>query len=147
MNDKREIKVKEIINEKDLEKQYSLIFDYICDFLDNDLENNNYCDFQNGRCVANRLGKSVHKDNGCCYYYKVGLCNHLKNGVCTSANIACKLFMCEYLETKRIKYDLNSILDIKLFFNRKQIEIIKHNYFKSKDEVINMLMKYRTKRK
>ncbi|MDD3186899.1 MAG: hypothetical protein PHD02_00275 [Bacilli bacterium] len=138
-------KINKIIAEDDIKKQYSLIFDYICDYIDSDMKIHNYCDFQNGRCIANRLGKSVHIENGCCYQFRVGLCKHLINGTCTNKNIACKIFMCSYLEKQKIKYDLDEIFPIKLFFNRKQISVLKRGFFKPKDEIINLLLKYKTK--
>lgn len=139
INDK---KLSEIINSKDIEKQYSLVYDYICDYIDNDMASNNYCDFQEGQCIANRLKKSAHEQDGCCYRYKKGLCEYLKNGDCTIKSITCKLFICEYLESKGVKYNLKEIMPIDTFLNKKQQRILKKRYFRPKDEVIRELIKH-----
>ena len=135
--------IKTIINEKDIKKKYSLIYDYICDYLDRKMQENNYCDFKDGKCIANRLGKSVHLENGCCYQYKKGICKYLVNGVCTNKNISCKFFMCSYIESKIVKFNIDDIIPVKLFFNRKQKRIIKKSYFKKKEEIIELLLKYK----
>ncbi len=134
-------KIEEIINESDLEKKYSLIIDYICDFLDAEMMKHNYCDFQDGKCIANRLGKTVRVENGCCYKSKVGLCKHLNNGCCLNKNIACKLFFCRYLEGKGVKYNIRRAFPVKLVFNKKQIGILEKKYFKAKEEIIDVLIK------
>jgi hypothetical protein len=128
------------MSETDLEKKYSQIIDYICDYLDNDMKTHNYCDFQGDECIANRLKKSVHENNGCCYKYKVGLCKHLKEGSCTIKCVSCKLFMCSYLESKVVKYKLEDILPNNILLNKKQKEIIEKSYFKDKEEVIRLLI-------
>ncbi len=133
-------KIKKIINENNLERKYNLIIEYICDSIDNDVKKNNHCDFQEGQCIANRLGKSTHENNGCCYQNKVGLCKYLKNERCEIQNIACKVFMCRYLESKGVKYDIKKIFPVKLFFNRKQVKILEKNYFKTKEEVVCLLI-------
>jgi len=133
-------KIIEITNTHDLKKRYELIYDYISDYLDQDRTHKNYCDFKNDECIANRLGRSVHEKNGCCYIHRAGICSHLKHGECSIKNIPCKLFVCEYLESQGIKYDLNKILPLKKFLNMKQRHILKRTYFKPKDEVINKLL-------
>jgi len=134
------IKIEEILSTDNLEKKYSLAYDFLCDYIDHDMKVNNHCQFDGDTCIANRLKKSVHKEYGCCYQFRKGLCSRLKNKDCTTRNISCKLFMCEYLEKKGIKYNLKDILPIKKIFNRKQINILKGNYFKTKEEIINKLL-------
>lgn len=130
-----------ILKEKDLEKKYSYIIDYITNYLNEDMKKNNYCDFKDGRCIANRLGKSVHKDNGCCYVYKEGLCKYLTNNGCKINCLSCKLFMCDYIEKKYRKINLNKIFPIKKVFNRKQIHILQKSFFKDKEEILKLLLK------
>ena len=135
----------EILKTNDLYDRYGLVYDYICDFIDRDRNEKNYCDFRDGKCIANRLHRSVHNVNGCCYIRKVGLCSHLVDGSCTIKNITCKIFVCEYLESKGIKYDLKDILPVKKIFNRKQINLLRSSYFKPKEEIINMLVALKKK--
>ena len=132
--------IDEILNEQDKFKKYSLIIDYITNYLDNDMRQNNYCDFKDGKCIANRLGKSAHKENGCCYIYKEGLCKELTNHGCKINCLSCKLFMCAYIEKKYKKINLYKIFPLKKVFNRKQIYILKKSFFKDKDEILNLLL-------
>ena len=130
-----------ILNEKNLEKKYSYIIDYITNYLNADMKKNNYCDFKDGKCIANRLGKSVHNENGCCYIYKEGLCKHLKNNGCSINCLSCKLFMCSYIEKKYKNIKLKKIFPINKVFNRKQIFILEKSFFKDKKEIIDLLLK------
>jgi hypothetical protein len=139
-NDARPIINDNIVRETNLEKRYSLIIDYVCNYLDNKMKTHNYCDFQDGKCIANRLKKTTRETNGCCYHYQTGLCKHLKEGTCTIKNVSCKLYMCHYLETKVIKFKLEDILPIKSLLNKKQITILEKSYFKPKEEVIKLLL-------
>ena len=84
-----------ILKEQDLKTKYSKALDYISDYLINEKKIYQMCDFKDNKCIANRLNKSVHNCNGCCYKYKEGLCKHLKNNKCSIDCITCKLFICE----------------------------------------------------
>ena len=132
-----------ILKEQDLKTKYSKALDYISDYLINEKKIYQMCDFKDNKCIANRLNKSVHNCNGCCYKYKEGLCKHLKNNKCSIDCITCKLFICEYLEKEYGKINLNKIPYIKSIFNRKQREIIKRSFFKDKKEIINLLIQYK----
>jgi len=129
-----------ILKEEDILKKYILIIDYICNYLDKKI--NIHCDFQDGKCIANRINKSVHKENGCCYH-NGSLCKYLGNHGCTTKAISCKFFICNYLEKTIKKININNIFPVKLVFNRKQINIIKRSYFKDRSEVIKLLLKYK----
>lgn len=128
-------------NEKELEKRYVLIYDYMCDYLDKNVCC--HCDFENNKCIANRLGKSVYKENGCCYFNKEGFCSFFKNKKCSRPNIACKLFMCNYMEEKVIKQRSipKNYLLLDFFFNNKQKNILRRSYRRKKEEVIKDLLK------
>ena len=132
----------EAFNTKDAKKRYELIYDYMCDYLDNNVCV--LCDFKSDRCIANRLGKSVHVDNGCCYFRNEGFCSLFKNKKCTNPNISCKLFMCDYIENKVMK--MRSIpknyLLLDFFLNKKQKDIIQRSYRRPKNETIEKLLKY-----
>lgn len=128
-------------NEKDLKKRYSFIYDYMCNYLDKNVCV--FCDFKCDKCVANRLNKSVHKKNGCCYFRKDGFCKYLKNRKCMNPNISCKLFMCSYVERKILKKKSipKNYLLLNYFFNRKQQELLKRSYKMKKQDLIDLLMK------
>ena len=139
LNDEKYIK---IINTSNIEEKYSLIYDYLCNYLDNDMKENNHCDFKEGKCIASRKGKTVHEMDGCCWQRGVGKCTYLtKEGTCPIRCVSCKFFMCSYLENKGVKYKPNKIFPLKKFFNRKQINIIRRTYFRPKEEIIEKLMK------
>ena len=142
LEEKQILKLEEIINTIEIEKRYSLIYDYICDYVDTNLKENNYCDFIDGKCIASRKGKTVHEMDGCCWQRGVGHCARLsKKGVCSIKCISCKLFVCSYLESKGVRYNINKILPLKNLLNYKQKDILKRNYFKSKEEIIDKLLK------
>lgn len=130
-------------NIKDIKIRYSYIYDYMCSYLDKNICVK--CDFKNNKCIANRLNKSVHEKDGCCYFKGEGFCKlfDYEKKVCTNPNISCKMFMCEVVE-KEIGYKsiCKNYLLLDFFFNRKQKEIIQRNYRKKKEDTINLLLKY-----
>ena len=125
-------------NIKDKRKRMSYIYDYLCDYIDNDMKEKNYCDFVDGKCIANRLGYSLYKDNGCCYS-RGKLCTKLVNGCCTNKNPSCKIFMCYYLNhvVKVKNYNTRKILLTSIFFNNYDHIFFKMHYFISKEEFLN----------
>lgn len=134
-------------------KQYEFIYDTVCDYLDSQFHNCNLCDFKNDQCVANRAGRCCkHTTMGCCYSFdyasiyeprlvkNVKLCKYMKNKSCSTSNISCKLFTCTYLREKNIKFDTRKILLLDCFFNSKQHEVIRSNFFRSREEILNKLL-------
>src|SRR5574344_578090 len=84
------------LNRKDKYKRYSLIYDYMCEYLDS---LGYMCDFNCNECLSNRCHASVNDNNGCCY--KNGLlCPLLINHKCSIKCLSCKLFMCSNVEKK-----------------------------------------------
>ncbi len=127
-------------NEKNKRKRYEFIYDYMYEYLDNNFCM--LCDFKGNKCIANRLNKSLHKENGCCYLKRKGVCKYLKNKKCINPNISCKLFMCDYIEKKILKFrsvPKNYVL-FDFFLNRKQKNIIQRSYGKNKEEIIKKLI-------
>ena len=140
---KEYLDVIEAFNIKDRRKRISYIYDYLCNYFDEDMKKNNYCEFKNGTCIANRLGYSVHKDNGCCYQYKKGLCKHLTDKGCSSPNPSCKIFMCEYLnkEKKVPNYDTRKVFLTKCLFSFKEHAFFRRQYFITKKEYLDKYFK------
>ncbi|HOZ54045.1 MAG TPA: hypothetical protein PKY25_01780 [Bacilli bacterium] len=130
--------IEKINSSRSKEERIKNIYNYVCDYLDT---NYNYlCDFKDGKCIANRLGLSVHEKDGCCYKLGEGLCKYQINNMCTNKNPSCKFFFCGYLEKKyKIKI---KIPYIKKLLNRKQVNIIKRSYFYLKKDLINKLVEY-----
>lgn len=135
------------INDK--RQRYEYIYDTVCNQLDKEFQDNNFCDFKCDRCKASRANYTRNKVMGCCYSfnynvwrgaYNIRLCKYLKDNKCTIKCIACKMFTCKYLQKKGIKYNVNNILLLDCFFSRKQKEIISSNFFIDKNEIIDKLL-------
>lgn len=94
----------EIMQIDDINMRYSRIYDELNEYLDKDFIKNNYCDFQNNRCIAQRHINiyPLSRKNGCCYK-EISKCNHLNEGKCTISCMACKLFSCPYLSKMGIR--------------------------------------------
>lgn len=135
------------------ERKNEFIYDTVCTYLDNEFSRCNICDFKNNQCVANRVGRCCeHTTMGCCYSFdyarlyeprlvkNVKLCKYMKNKSCSTKNISCKLFTCNYLKEKNIKFDTHKILLLDCFFNSKEHEIIRSNFFRSREEILNKLL-------
>lgn len=137
----------------DKQKKYKYLYDSIFDSLDKIWENNNPCKFCNNICIASRHNMTSHKENGCCYSFNYSknpfkfidnfkLCKYLnENKKCTTQNISCKLFVCNYLKKEKIfNINIKDFILIQAFFNKKQQLILKQNFFKSKEEILNKLL-------
>ena len=101
------------------------------------------------------MHKNIDQLDGCCYSFKMNnklfstklikdkcKCKFLGDDKrCTTQNISCKLFTCNYLK-KAESFDikLNDFLLVMAFFNSKQRLILKYNYFNSKEEIIDKLL-------
>ncbi len=127
-------------NEKALNKRYEIIYDYMCCYLDE--ISKDVCDFKCDKCISNRLKKSVHKTFGCCYFKDEGLCKYLINKKCTRPNITCKLFMCDYVEKKILRFKSlpKNYLLLDYFFNRKQKELLRRSFKVKKEELLSKLV-------
>lgn len=139
LNDLERVFIK-AFNEKKISKRYELVYDYMYDYVDKNFCKS--CDFKGSKCIANRLKKSLHDEYGCCYLNNKGVCKYLVNKKCTKPNISCKLFMCDYLEKKVLKFKSipkNYVL-FNFFFNRRQKNIIQRSYGKSKNEILEDLI-------
>lgn len=142
INDEKDELLRSFINafnEKDIEKRYNYIYDYMCDYLDKNVCS--LCRFKNDRCEGNRKGTSVHEKDGCCYFRNEGFCTLFKDKQCTNPNISCKLFMCPIIEKEMgFKSIPKNYLLLDYFFNRKQKEILQHSYRKLKKDTIKVLI-------
>lgn len=141
------------ISISDTKSKYEYLYNSIFESLDIIWNANNPCKFCNNICIATSHNKRRQRENGCCYSFTYSkkpfkfienehLCEYLsENKKCTTQNISCKLFVCPYLKkAKLFNIDIKNFLLIQAFFNRKQQLILKYNYFKSKEEIINKLL-------
>lgn len=129
-------------------ERYNYIYDMVCNYLDNYFYGKNLCDFKNNKC-----GEKINTSSttGCCHHFKnkwfgplskLVLCEYLKEDyTCGAKCISCKLFTCDYLEKKGIKFKIKDILLLNVFFNPIQKYFIKYMVFTPKEKIIKRLMK------
>lgn len=133
------------INIKEMEERYSYIYDRVCQFLDQEFQEKNICQFEKNLCIGVRKHCQCHSEYGCCYGRKRGLCKNLVDNHCTIQAISCKLFTCSCLRKEKIEFKINDIVLLKYFFNPIQKYYIEYSLFKDKSEMIPLLLKYTKK--
>lgn len=130
--------------------RYEYIYDTVCDYLDGYFYGKNLCDFKDNKCGEKRNTKSTI---GCCRHpriMKLGpltrlvQCEYLnkENYTCDAKCISCKLFTCDYLEKKGIKFKIKDILLLDTFFNPIQKYYIKYMVFTPKEKIIKRILKF-----
>lgn len=140
-NDETLKQIEKAINEKDLSKRYSYIYDTVCDYIDKKYLECNYCEFKDDVCKYFRENNDLNHKNGCCYSdARGGLCEHLVNKHCNIKSISCKLYSCEILRNNNIKFRIRKIPLLKCFFNIKQKYYLKYSFFKDKTYVMYKLI-------
>ena len=158
INKKNSIYFNDIVNSlkalyiDNIKNQYEYIYNTVCNYLDLKFQQNNFCEFKDNKCIANRLNISAHSNMGCCYSFKyagfwdtrlikdIKLCDHLNCKKCNAICIACKLFTCKYLRRKNIIFNSRNILLLDCFFNKKKNIILESNFFKTREEIIFKLL-------
>lgn len=126
------------------EDRINYIYDYMCDYLDDEFNTFNLCDFKNNKCVSRRdlecKGCRNPLTYGCCYT-KGRVCPNLINNRCSIKSLPCKFFTCRYLEKRGIKYRPWDYLIIRLFLSYRQMIILDQTLYTPKDIIINKLLK------
>ena len=134
-------------------KRYTFLYDVLFNSLDLLWDKQNPCKFCDDICIASRNHQSNHVENGCCYSFQysrnplnfienIEVCQYLGNDKkCKTQNLSCKFFVCNYLKRNHIfDINMNEFLLIQVFFNYKQRLILKYNFFKSKEEILEKLL-------
>lgn len=130
-------------------ERYNYIYDTVCDYLDSYFYGKNLCDFKNNICGEKR---NTTATMGCCHHFKykklgpfskLVLCEYLdkKTYTCNAKCLACKLFTCDYLRKKGIKFKIKNILLLDVFFNPIQKYFIKYKVFTPKEKILKILIK------
>ncbi|MBQ7668986.1 MAG: hypothetical protein IJS47_06640 [Clostridia bacterium] len=148
------VTLKALFTTNNLRSRYEMIYDYICDNLDELFQKNNFCQFENDKCIYNRHDKSEYNVMGCCYsfkyhsllgcpvsFYDISLCKHLRSHSCSVKCLGCKLFTCKYLRKRGIVFKLDYMVIAKGFFTKGQRELLRTTFFVTKEEVLDKLMK------
>ena len=135
----------DILNKHPRKEKYSLIFDYACDYLDNEFLCHNWCDFKKNMCVNNRNKPKEYQTGSCCTRTSSKKdCIHFNKEIkrCGIKCLSCKLFTCDYLKDKGIKYTANKVPYLKYFLSPRQKLISNYSFFKDKDEVIKRWLRF-----
>lgn len=143
------LKTLEALLQENAYKECEIVYDYLCDELDKKFANNSICQFEDNRCIANRKHYNKDKIMGCCYSFKyngwyfsdVKLCKHQKEQRCAVKCLGCKLFTCDYLRKRGIRFTLQKMPIALAFFTKKQREILRTTFFVGKEEVIKKVIK------
>lgn len=131
----------EIININSKEEKYEKIYDEVYSYLTKNFISNNYCDFQNNKCVTQRHISFYPpcRKNGCCFT-QIRTCKHLqKDGSCNVECMACRLFSCPYLSKRGISYFASEFVLLKAFLTKEQRHHLIFDFYKSKSEVLQKL--------
>jgi len=128
-------------------ERYNYIYDAACDYLDSFFYGKNLCDFKDNKCGEKRNTTST---TGCCHHFRIKclgpltklvLCEYLKEDyTCGAKCLGCKLFTCDYLEKKGIKFKIRDILLLDVFFNPIQKYFIRYKVFTPKEKVMKILL-------
>lgn len=129
-------------------ERYNYIYDRICEYLDSCFYGKNFCDFKNNKCGEKR---NTSSNVGCCRHFKhktLGVLSklitceylNLETYTCNAKCISCKLFTCDFLKSKGIKFKIKDILLLNVFFNPLQKYFIKCMVFTPKEKIMKRLM-------
>ena len=140
---------------KDKNERMEYIYMCACKFLDNIYLENNICEFCDNVCLEKRkyLNSKVCYDNirdGCCHKItlkylftsrktRVPRCIYQQEGRCITTNLGCKMFACDTVRKKGIKYTYFNVALVKYFFNLPQIIIMRCSLFTHKDKVLKRI--------
>ncbi len=133
------LKLLDILNTYKRHDKYNLIYDYSCDYLDNEFCKKNLCAFKNNMCISNRNKPKEYQVGSCCTRVSTGkTCKYFDNNIkrCSIKCIGCKLFTCNYLNRKGIKYPINKIPYLKYFLSLRQKLITRVSFFRKKENII-----------
>lgn len=130
---------------KNKNERLEYIYMASCKYLDNEYILKNICEFCNDIC----LGKKKYKvKNGCCHEFKLKnifysknlpLCRYQKDKRCVADCLGCKLFACDAVRKKGIKYTYYNVPLVRYFFNFAQKIVIRCSVFTHKDKVLKRL--------
>lgn len=138
--------LKKILEQPSKQEIYNLLYDELCDYLDNEFKKHNYCAFKDGICEKRRCtlkeGQTLYP-NGCCFStMKQKNCKYLTKTGCSIKNIGCKLYTCSYIKKKKnARFSLNKIYLSKYTLNIRQKLYICSTFFIPKEELLKEIIK------
>lgn len=119
------------LNIKDRLERIKYIYEETVKYL-NTYYKDDFCNFINNQCIAQRLNK-VSDINGCCKH-----CKNVGSKGCTTSNIGCKLIYCK-TSIKNFKLIKLREIPILKFFSLRQKLILKMDVMCKKEEIIKDL--------
>ncbi len=125
------------------EKKYEKVYFEVYSYLKDNFVANNYCDFKNNKCAAQRHFNlyPLNRKNGCCFT-RIRTCPHLqKNGECNVECMACRLFSCPYLSKRGITYYASEFVLLKAFLTKKQRKHLVFDFYTTKSNVLKKVSK------
>lgn len=114
--------------------KYEKIISHASDFLNYENIINNMCDFKDNKCVSCRE-RNIDRVIGCCQKN----CKFTHTGTCTVKNIACKLYMCDYIENKGYYFSPYHHPILKRYFSLVQRFACKAVLFKSLETQVKII--------
>lgn len=145
----KNIKIEDLIDSTKAEmyrakkQRYDYIYDKTCNILDTEFYIKNLCDFKDNKCIEKRNTNVIC---GCCRHYKnlfskqLVKCKYLKNKRCSAKCITCKMFTCNTLQKRGIKFRIKDFYFLNYYFNPMQKFIVKYSFFTEKKKIIKRLM-------
>lgn len=139
-NIKQLTQVVEALNIKDKKERFEYAYDKACEILDSDFYGKNVCEFKSNKCIHDRM-LNISNDGCCRSRDGKKACVYLKNHICSISCLACKFHICSFIRKKGLKYRINDILVLRYLLNWKQKIMAYLDFFKTKEEVIEDLLR------
>lgn len=140
------LKIIDILNTHKRKEKYNLIYNYACEYLDNEFINNNWCDFKKNMCISNRNKSKEYQVGSCCTHntHNKETCPYFDNNIkrCSIRCLSCKLFVCPYLSRKGVKYRINEVPYLKYFLSFRQKIIAKISFFKPQEVIVYKWLRF-----
>ena len=139
------LKMLDILNTHNRKEKYSLIYDYACDYLDNEFIEHNWCSFKNDMCISNRNKEKKYQVGSCCTSNLTKkTCPYFDENIkrCSIKCISCKLFVCPYLNKKGVKYSVQKVPFLKYFLSYRQKLLSLTSHFKPKEIIVKKWLRF-----
>lgn len=133
--DLQDIIIVNALNIKNRKKRITYIYDSTCKYIDDFYNNENICGFKNCQCYVQKE-KNNNLKYGCCRR-----CIYKSDDGCTTKNLACKLFNCREVYSRRKIITYNDLKVLKLLSLRQRF-IVKSDFFSLREDVLNDLYPY-----
>ncbi len=122
--------IEKALNLKKKKERTEYVYSYCCDYIDNYCKDKDFCKFKDNKCLNQYHNNYI---NGCCRG-----CRFQSKSGCKTSNLTCKLFYCSSVKdnNKIVEYKDLKIIRCLPLRNRP---IIKHDFFVSREEMLNDL--------